>query len=115
MDDEIISSEMFGNSAVFMGDWKARKNIFPIGDGQWKLFNIKQDIREATDLSKQHPDILKKMISSYHKYAQNVGIIEPKYSEQQKQGAMEILAATNQTEFTGIPMEKVLAGYPAEP
>ena len=115
MDDEIISSEMFGNSAVFMGDWKARKNIFPIGDGQWKLFNIKQDIREATDLSKEHPDILKKMISSYHKYAQNVGIIEPKYSEQQKQGAMEILAATNQTEFTGIPMEKVLAGYPAEP
>ena len=58
---------------------------------------------------------VKKMISSYDKYAQNVGIIEPKYSEQQKQGAMEILAATNQTEFTGIPMEKVLAGYPAEP
>ena len=115
MDDEIISSEMFGNSAVFMGDWKARKNIFPIGDGQWKLFNIKQDIREATDLSKEHPDILKKMISSYDKYAQNVGIIEPKYSEQQKQGAMLMLAATNQTEFTGIPMEQVLAGYPAEP
>ena len=115
MDDEIISSEMFGNSAVFMGDWKARKNIFPIGDGQWKLFNIKQDIREATDLSKVHPDILKKMISSYDKYAQNVGIIEPKYSEQQKQGTMLMLAATNQTEFTGIPMEQVLAGYPAEP
>jgi arylsulfatase A-like enzyme len=115
MDDEIISSEMFGNSAVFMGDWKARKNIFPIGDGHWKLFNIKQDIREATDLSKEHSDILKKMISSYDKYAQNVGIIEPKYSLKQKQGVMEMLAATNQTEFTVIPMEQVLAGYPAEP
>jgi arylsulfatase len=114
-DDEIISSEMFGNSAVFMGDWKARKNIFPIGDGHWKLFNIKQDIREATDLSKEHSDILKKMISSYDKYAQNVGIIEPKYSLKQKQGVMEMLAATNQTEFIGIPMEQVLAGYPAEP
>ena len=115
MDDEIISSEMFGNRAVFMGDWKARNNIFPIGDGQWKLFNIKQDIREATDLSKEHPDILEKMVSSYKTYSQNVGIIEPKYSEQQKQGAIEMLAATNQTEFTVFPMEQSLAGYPAEP
>ena len=115
MDDEIISAEMFGNRAVFMGDWKARNNIFPLGDGQWKLFNIKQDIREATDLSKEYPDILEKMVSAYDKYAQNVGIIPPKYSEQQKQGVMNILAATNQTEFTGFPLEKYLAGYPAEP
>ena len=115
MDDEIISSEMFGNRAVFMGDWKARNNIFPIGDGQWKLFNIRQDIREATDLSKEHPDILEKMVSSYDKWAQKVGIIEPKYSEQQKQGVIKMLAATNQTEFTVFPMEQLLAGYPAEP
>ena len=80
-----------------------------------RLFNIKQDIREATDLSKEHPDILEKMVSSYDKYAHNVGIIEPKYSEQQKQGAIEMLAATNQTEFTVFPMEQSLAGYPAEP
>jgi len=115
MDDETISSEMFGNRAVFMGDWKARNNIFPIGDGQWKLFNIKQDIREATDLSKEHPDILEKMVSAYDNYSKQVGIIPPKYSEQQKQGVMEMLAATNQTEFTGFPMENLLAGYPAEP
>ena len=94
LDDEIISTEMFGNRAVFMGDWKARNNIFPIGDGQWKLFNIKDDIREATDLSKEQPNILKKMVSAYDKYAQNVGIIEPKYSQQQKQGEIEMLAAT---------------------
>ena len=85
-----------------------------MGDGQWKLFNIKQDIREATDLSKEHPDILEKMVSAYDKYDQNVGIIEPKYSEQQKQGVMEMLAATNQTEFKRFPLEKYLAGYPAE-
>jgi arylsulfatase len=114
LDDETISAEMFGNRAVFMGDWKARNNIFPLGDGQWKLFNIKQDIREATDLSKEHPDILENMVSAYDKYAQNVGIIPPKYSEKQKQGVMEMLSATNQTEFTGFQLEKYLAGYPAE-
>lgn len=115
LDDEIISAEMFGNRAVFMGDWKARYNIFPLGDGQWKLFNLKKDIREAIDLSKEYPDILERMVSAYDKYAQNVGIIEPKYSEQQKQGVINMLAATNQTEFTGLPMERLLAGYPAEP
>ena len=115
LDDEIISAEMFGNRAVFMGDWKARYNIFPLGDGQWKLFNLKKDIREAIDLSKEYPDILEKMVSAYDEYAQNVGIIEPKYSERQKQGVMDMLAATNQTEFTGLPMERLLAGYPAEP
>jgi arylsulfatase A-like enzyme len=114
LDDETISAEMFGNRAVFIGDWKTRSNIFPLGDGQWKLFNIKQDIREATDLSKEHLDILEKMVSAYDKYAQNVGIIEPKYSEKQKQGVMEMLSATNQTEFKGFPLEKYLAGYPAE-
>ena len=97
-----------------MGDWKARNNIFPLGDGQWKLFNIKQDIRETTDLSKEHPDILENMVSAYDKYAHNVGIIPPKYSEKEKQGVMEMLSATNQTEFKGFPLEKYLAGYPAE-
>jgi arylsulfatase A-like enzyme len=114
LDDETISAEMFGNRAVFMGDWKARNNIFPLGDGQWKLFNIKKDIKEATDLSKEHPEILEKMVSEYDKYAQNVGIIPPKYSEQQKQGVIQMLLASNQTEFTGLPLEKYLAGYPAE-
>jgi hypothetical protein len=55
------------------------------------------------------------MVSAYDKYAQHVGIIEPKYSEKQKQGVMEMLSATNQTEFKGFPLEKYLAGYPAEP
>ena len=66
-------------------------------------------------MSKEHPDILEKMVSAYDKYAKNVGIIPPKYSQQQKHGVMDMLAATNQTEFTGFPLEKYLAGYSAEP
>ena len=54
------------------------------------------------------------MVSAYDKYAQNTRIIEPKYSEQQKQGVIDMLAASNQTEFTRFPMEQSLAGYPAE-
>jgi arylsulfatase len=106
-DDEIISAEMFGNRAVFMGDWKLRSNIMPAGDGQWKLFNIVQDVRETTDLSKEHPDILEKMISAYDKWAQNVGIIEPGYTEGQKNGFAAMIEQSNQTqEAPGAPVEQ---------
>lgn len=106
-ENEILSAEMFGNRAVFMGDWKLRSNIMPAGDGQWKLFNIVQDVREATDLSKEHPDILKKMISAYDKWAQEVGIIEPEYSEEQIKGMASMIGKSNQTEqASGIAIEQ---------
>ena len=106
-DDEIISAEMFGNRAVFMGDWKARSNIVPAGDGQWKLFNIVQDIRETTDLSKEHPEILQKMVTAYDKYAKDLGLIEPEYSEQQKKGMGAMIGKSNQTEQApGIAIEE---------
>jgi len=82
-DDEGIASEMFGNRAVLMGDWKTRYNIFPVDDGHWKLFNIKEDITESTDLSKEHPDILSKMVTVYDEYAKDIGIIPPEPSAEQ--------------------------------
>ena len=69
-DNEIIPTEMFGISAVLMGEWK--------------LCILKQDIRETTDLSKDHRGILQKMVCVYDKWAQDTGIIEPQYSEQQR-------------------------------
>ena len=108
LDDEIISAEMFGNRAIFMGDWKARSNIMPAGDGQWKLFNITQDIVETKDLSNEQPDILEKMVSAYDKYAQEVGIIEPEYSKQQLVGFKTMIGESNQTKQAdaGLPIEQ---------
>lgn len=72
-----IGFELFGsgNSALFQGDWKILKLSPPWGDGQWKLFNLREDPRELVDLSKQHPERLVKMISLYEKYAQEKGVI----------------------------------------
>ena len=77
-DDEPVAQEMFNNTAVFMGPWKAEK-LFgpPITDGKWHLYNIRVDIGENTDLASQHPEILQKMISAYDKFAKAVGVIAP--------------------------------------
>lgn len=75
--DEPLAQEMFNNTAVFMGDWKAVKNEPPSSDGKWHLFNITADIGENTDLASQHPEILQKLLSDYDKYAKDVGVTVP--------------------------------------
>lgn len=82
--DEVIASEMFGNRVVFMGDWKARNNLFPISDGQWKLFDVKNDVTELKDLSNKYPEILSKMIFEYDKWVEEIGVIAPVLSEEQE-------------------------------
>jgi arylsulfatase A-like enzyme len=52
----IICQEMFNNTAIWKGDWKAVKNMQPAGDGQWHLFNYTADIAESNDLASQNPE-----------------------------------------------------------
>jgi arylsulfatase A-like enzyme len=76
-DDEPIAQEMFNNTAVFMGDWKAVKNEPPTSDGKWHLYNMTADIGENNHIANQHPDVLKKMMAEYDKFAKDVGIVVP--------------------------------------
>ena len=76
-DDEPVAQEMFNNTAVWMGDWKAVKNNPPPSDGKWHLYNITADIGENNDLASQHPDVLKKLMSEYDKFAKDVGVVVP--------------------------------------
>jgi hypothetical protein len=99
-DDEVLSQELFGNIAVYMGEWKALKQVFPEGIGEWRLFNLAQDITEdlRSDLSKQYPDVLKKMVSSYESYANEIGIIPPQFDLESQESYEEPFG--NETEIT---------------
>ena len=76
-ENQIISQELFGNSAVFMGDYKGLLMRPPAGDGKWALYNIKTDPGESYNLAANNSAILDKMISAYDKYAKDVGVILP--------------------------------------
>jgi arylsulfatase len=77
-ESEIVADEMFNNTAVYMGDWKAIKHQPPVGDGKWQLIDIVDNPTETIDVADQHPDIMQKLISAYDTYAKDVGVVIPR-------------------------------------
>lgn len=72
-DTNAVSWELFGNRAVRRGDWK----ITDIGEGKWRLFNLKDDPGETNDLSIDQAERLKLLADAWEDYARRVGVILP--------------------------------------
>lgn len=54
--------EQGGKQAVRRGDWKGmRLNVNKEPEGKIELYNLSEDIEEASDVSAYHPDIVKKI------------------------------------------------------
>jgi arylsulfatase A-like enzyme len=107
--DETISGEMFNNTSVRMGDWKATSYGYP---PQWKLYNLATDLGENTDLAGQHPDILQKLIAEYDKYAQDVGVVIPR-GEAFEQTAKSNFPPVTQENIQTIDLANLFVpGYP---
>jgi arylsulfatase len=77
-ENDTVADEMFNNSAVYMGDWKAIRHDPPVGDGKWQLINLAEDPTETNNVADQHPDTMKKLISAYDAYAKDVGVVIPR-------------------------------------
>jgi len=80
--DDWLGYELFGNSAIFHGNYKALrlgawlKSTGVEGAGQWQLYNIKSDPSELHDLGEREPERLAKMIAKYAEYSESVGVID---------------------------------------
>ncbi|TDP63485.1 arylsulfatase [Roseateles toxinivorans] len=73
--DEPIGYELSGNQALFKGDLKLVKNLPPLGDGQWHLYDIRQDPGETRDLQQQRPEAFRAMQADYAAYAKANGVL----------------------------------------
>ena len=73
--DEALGYELAGSAALFLGDYKLVKNIAPLGDGQWRLFNLRQDPGETRDLQSTEPAMFATMRAAYDQYAQDYGVL----------------------------------------
>ena len=73
--DEPLGYELAGSAALFKGDFKLVRNIAPLGDGQWRLYDLKADPGEVNDLGRAQPDRFRTMLSDYADYARANGVL----------------------------------------
>lgn len=73
--DEARAVEVSGNSALYLGDYKITRSVPPVGDGQWRLYNLARDPGETTDLSASEPAVKARLLSEYDAYAKRVGVL----------------------------------------
>ncbi|SMR77771.1 arylsulfatase [Marinobacterium sediminicola] len=73
-EERAIGWELFGRSAVRKGDWKIRLLEPPYGDGEWQLFNLKNDPTERHNLAWQEPEKLAELLTDWEAYVRDNGV-----------------------------------------
>lgn len=72
--DDPVGIEVSGNAALFRGSHKIVRDMPPVGDGQWRLFDLARDPGETTDLAAAQPALFKQMLADYAAYEVRVGV-----------------------------------------
>jgi arylsulfatase A-like enzyme len=73
--DDTFGIEVSGNAALFRDRWKIVRNMPPIGDGQWRLFDLLADPAEVNDLATAQPALFESMLAGYDTYAETSGVL----------------------------------------
>ncbi|RFP13658.1 MULTISPECIES: arylsulfatase [unclassified Duganella] len=74
-EEQAIGYELSGNAALFKGDYKLLKNMPPVGDSQWHLYDIASDPGEVRDLRDSEPQRFAAMQRDYAEYARKNGVL----------------------------------------
>jgi arylsulfatase len=69
-----VAAELIGNRAVWMDDWK----LTDVGDGRWRLFNLRVDPGETQDLASGDPGRRDDLSERWDRYAREVGVVLPR-------------------------------------
>ncbi|MFZ3183156.1 MAG: arylsulfatase [Pseudomonas sp.] len=90
--DQPIGYELSGSAALFKGDYKLVKNLPPVGDEQWRLYNIASDPGEVHDLQTQLPALFQELQLDYADYARVNGVLPmPAGYDYKRQGQLYAL------------------------
>lgn len=73
--DEILGYELSGNAALFKGPLKLVKNLPPLGNGEWRLFDVVADPGETRDLRQRMPVEFAAMQKDYRVWADAHGVL----------------------------------------
>jgi arylsulfatase A-like enzyme len=73
--DDTIGVEVSGNAALFRDNWKIVRNMPPLGDGKWRLYDLSKDPAEVNDLAAAMPELFQSMQAGYEAYATKSGVL----------------------------------------
>ena len=73
--DAAVGHELSGNAAMYRGELKLVRNLPPLGDGQWRLFDIVRDPGETQDLSAARADEFQALQQLYLQWEQVHGVL----------------------------------------
>ena len=73
--DEAIGYELSGNEALFRGDLKLVKNLPPVGDGAWHLYDLSTDPGETRDLQQLLPADFAALQATYGAWSRSHGVL----------------------------------------
>ena len=84
--DDPLGVEVSGNAALYRGDYKIVRDMPPLGDGRWRLYDVTRDPGETRDLSAAEPGRLKAMLADYAAYEARVSVapLPPGYTTQKQ-------------------------------
>ncbi len=74
--DEGFGFEVSGNAAFYRGQWKITRLAPPLGDADWRLYNLSVDPGETTDVSAANRELFESMQAEYRSYVKEVGVFE---------------------------------------
>lgn len=75
-DDEGFAFEVSGNAAYYRGQWKITRVAPPLGDNQWRLFDLSVDPGETQDVAAANAALFQDMLAAHKAYSQQVGVFE---------------------------------------
>lgn len=83
-ENDAMAWELFLKRGVRLGDWKAvygkAADAAPNdwrAPSSWRLYNLKTDPSESTDVREQHPEEFKRLMTAWEMYAEENGVFVP--------------------------------------
>lgn len=73
--DDWVGYELTDHGVLFQGDYKLVVNQPPVGDGEWRLFNIVTDPGETMNLAEAEPQRFQRMLANYEQYRRDNKVI----------------------------------------
>lgn len=74
--DDVRAMEVSGNSALYKGDYKITRSMPPVGDGQWRLYNMSSDPGETRDIRDEESIVFEDLQSEYEAFAAEAGVLD---------------------------------------